>query len=309
MNTQHFKYAVEIEKTGSITQAAENLYMAQPNLSKAIKELEEQLGITIFKRTSKGVVPTQKGEAFLVYAKKILNQIDKMESLYLPDNADRQRFSVSVPRVSYIAKAVTAFAATLDPDRELDMNILETNSMRTCQNVAEGAYRLGVIRYQLPYEGYFLDYLKEKKIAYELVWEFEYLAVMSKTHPLADDPELTYDKLRGCIEIAHGDNSVPYLPAAESGSRDKAMKRIYVYERCSQFDLLSHVPTAFMWVSPIPQEMLDRYGLVQRKLTGERIKNKDMLIYRDNYQFSELDRRFIDQLFSARNEAAFGVYR
>ena len=58
MNTQHLKYAVEVERTGSITQAADNLYMAQPNLSKAIKELEDTLGISIFRRTSKGVVPT-----------------------------------------------------------------------------------------------------------------------------------------------------------------------------------------------------------------------------------------------------------
>lgn len=61
MNTLHFKYAVEVERTGSITQAADNLYMAQPNLSKAIKELEDTLGITVFKRTSRGMVPTKKG--------------------------------------------------------------------------------------------------------------------------------------------------------------------------------------------------------------------------------------------------------
>ena len=61
MNTQHLKYAIEVERTGSITQAADNLYIGQPSLSKAIRELEESLGIVIFKRTSKGVVPTEKG--------------------------------------------------------------------------------------------------------------------------------------------------------------------------------------------------------------------------------------------------------
>ena len=64
MNTQHLKYAVEVERTGSITQAADNLYMAQPNLSKAIKELEDTLGISIFRRTSKGVVPTERARNF-----------------------------------------------------------------------------------------------------------------------------------------------------------------------------------------------------------------------------------------------------
>lgn len=114
MNTLHFKYAVEVERTGSITQAADNLYMAQPNLSKAIKELEDTLGITVFKRTSRGMVPTKKGAAFLIYAKKILAQLDEVESLCRADNGGRQRFNISIPRVSYIAKAVTRFVEALD---------------------------------------------------------------------------------------------------------------------------------------------------------------------------------------------------
>ena len=79
MNTQHMKYVVEVEKTGSITKAAHNLYMGQPNLSKAIKELENELGIAIFRRTAKGVEPTRKGAEFLTYAKTILAQIDELE--------------------------------------------------------------------------------------------------------------------------------------------------------------------------------------------------------------------------------------
>ncbi len=82
VNLQHLKYVVEVEKTGSITQAAQNLYMGQPNLSKAIKELEKNLGIVIFKRTSKGVLPTAQGEEFLRYAKSILDQVQRMENLY-----------------------------------------------------------------------------------------------------------------------------------------------------------------------------------------------------------------------------------
>ena len=77
-NILHLKYAVEIEKTGSITKAAENLYMGQPNLSRAIRELEESLGITIFMRSSRGVVPTEQGREFLNYARNILAQIEEM---------------------------------------------------------------------------------------------------------------------------------------------------------------------------------------------------------------------------------------
>ena len=76
MNILYLKYAVEVAKTKSISRAAENLYMGQPNLSRAIKELEESLGITIFARSPQGVKTTPEGEEFLSYAKNILRQID-----------------------------------------------------------------------------------------------------------------------------------------------------------------------------------------------------------------------------------------
>ena len=76
MNIIQFKYAIEVERTGSISQAAENLYMAQPNLSKAIRELEETLGFPVFERTSRGVVPTRRGEEFLKLARGVLLQVE-----------------------------------------------------------------------------------------------------------------------------------------------------------------------------------------------------------------------------------------
>ena len=94
MNTLFFKYAVEVEKTRSITKAAEQLFMAQPNLSKAIRELEESMGFSIFERTSKGVFPTKRGVRFLEYAKNILNQLDRMEELSRPDHLDVQQFNI-----------------------------------------------------------------------------------------------------------------------------------------------------------------------------------------------------------------------
>ncbi|MDE7194471.1 MAG: LysR family transcriptional regulator, partial [Oscillospiraceae bacterium] len=82
MNILHLKYAVEVEKTRSISKAAENLYMGQPNLSRAIKELEESLGITVFKRTTKGISITPDGEEFLRRARRIVSQVEEMEDIY-----------------------------------------------------------------------------------------------------------------------------------------------------------------------------------------------------------------------------------
>jgi DNA-binding transcriptional LysR family regulator len=312
VNTLHFKYAVEVERTGSITQAADNLYMAQPNLSKAIKELEETLGIQIFERTSKGVVPTSKGSEFLIYANNILRQLEKMESLNLPDSSQYQRFCISIPRGSYIASGVTNFIANLDLEKGIDIHVQETNSVQAINNIVDGSYNLGIIRYKIEYEKYFLDYLAEKEIAYDLIWEFDSLVLMSQKHPLATLEKLQSRDLKGYIEIVHGDITVPYLPLDEirklSGT-NSAMKKIYVYDRCSQFDMLTHIPTTYMWVSPIPKEWLERYDLVQRKCGTHAHKYKDMLVYQKDYTLSDLEMKFMNQLYESKNGVTFQKYK
>ena len=309
MNTQHLKYVVEVERTGSITQAADNLYMAQPNLSKAIKELEDTLGISIFRRTSKGVVPTEKGAEFLVYAKRILTQLEKVEALNLPRTEERQSFSVSVPRVSYIAKAVTRFVASLDPQKELDVNVRETGSQETIAQVAEGQFNLGVVRYRLLYENYFTRALAERELRSEPIWEADCYVTVSAKHPLAQKRAILPDDLSGCIELVNDDADVPYLPAHEQrryqtgGTR--LLRQIYIYDRANQFELLERIPNAYMWATPIPKDMLLRYGLVQRESRSGEGRSKDVLIYPAGYAMSPLEQRFINELYVARNEVAF----
>ena len=95
LNVLHMKYAVEVAKTGSLNKAAEKLFMAPPNLSRSIKELESDLGITIFERSQKGVTLTPDGEEFIGYAKSLLKQIDHVESLYKENGSKKQRFSIN----------------------------------------------------------------------------------------------------------------------------------------------------------------------------------------------------------------------
>jgi DNA-binding transcriptional LysR family regulator len=312
MNTLHFKYAVEVERTRSITRAADNLYMAQPNLSKAIRELEDTLGIAIFERTPKGVVPTRKGTEFLQYAKNILAEIDKMEALYMPEDSDRQCFTVSIPRGSYIAAGFAKFVSDLDPQKEININMQETNSMQTISHVVQRRFNLGIIRCQTVYETYFLDYLAGKEICHEPIWEFESLALMSRHNPVASSEEVLHKDLGRFTEIAYGDTIVPYISAGELKKPKKSAhtkKRIYIYERCSQFELLAQLPTAYMWVSPVPDELLARYDLVQRKCSVANHQYKDLLIYPTGYRFSALDKKFIDRLYESKNEVAFREYR
>ena len=305
MNIMHLKYAVEVSKTGSITQAAENLFMGQPNLSKAIKELEENLGVTVFKRTSKGIVATQKGEEFLVYAKRILSLIDELESIYRKDTESKQTFSISIPRGSYMAHGFANFIKKLDPDREIEINYKETNSVEAINNILQLNFNLAIIRYRDVFEQYFTQLLKEKELKSELVWQFNYLVVMSKDNPLAQKPILTCADFADSIEILHSDNAVPSLPTLEAKRMENienSNKKIYVFERGSQFEILSNVHNSFMWVSAIPQKMLDRYGLIQRKVSDADYNYKDVLVHQRSYRLTDIDRMYIEELKNVISE-------
>ena len=127
MNILHLKYAVEVERTRSISKAAQNLYMGQPNLSRTIKELEESLGITIFKRTSHGISLTPQGEEFMQYARNIISQVEQVEALY-QGSKKRQNFSVLAPRSGYIAEAFAQLAEKLGSQNPADLFFQETNA-------------------------------------------------------------------------------------------------------------------------------------------------------------------------------------
>lgn len=307
MNTLHFKYAVEIEKTGSISKAAENLYMGQPALSRTIKELENSLGITIFKRTSTGVVPTKKGAEFLVYAKNILSQLSEMETLYKEDSNDAQRISISVPRSSYLSKAFSRFLRQLDHNKKIDIKYKETNSTRTINKLSIGEYNLGVIRYETIYEDYFLKSFSDKKFVCEPLWEFECVAVMSKTHPMADADTISLNDLTPFIELVHGDNIIPYLSGENTqinSNYDELSQKIYIFERGSQFDLLLNLPESYMMVAPLPNDVLERHGLIQKKVSTSAQGYKDVLVYRDSYNLTELDKQLIRKIKDVINETA-----
>jgi len=296
MNLQHFKYAVEVEKTGSISQAAENLYMNQPNLSKAIKDLEHSLGITLFHRTSRGVTPTAEGKEFLEYARNILAQVEKMQAHFSGQNQNVHTLRLSIPRSSYIAEAFTAFVGSLDPQKGMDITFVEVGTLQAIRNILEEKHHLAIIRYQSMYESYFLRFLEDQGLAWEEFWEFESLVLMSQHHPLTACPQLDAQQLQPYVEIVHDDHSIPNFPTQEA---QIPSRRIYVQDRGSQMDLLTRVPVTYMWVSPMPRDLLERNGLVQRKCAAHNMTQKDVLVYPKG-NLPQLAQQFIEKLKEAK---------
>lgn len=304
MNILHLKYAVEVARVGSLNKASETLLVAVPNISRSIKELENDLGIVIFDRSAKGMFLTPEGEEFMTYAKSILNQIKQVEKHYKQGGAKKQKFSVSVPRASYISEAFVEFSKLLTEDAA-EIFYKETNSQRTIDNLLNRDYKLGIIRYAENYDKYFKTMLEEKGFHYELVTEFTYSLIMSRESNLAKKEEITFDDLKDYIEIAHADPYVPSLPMAKVIKEelpDNIDRRIFIFERASQFDLLSKNLETFMWVSPTPDDVRQKYNLIERKCVDNQKVYKDMLIYKNGYKLTELDSKFITCLCDSKRK-------
>lgn len=301
MNLLHLKYVISIAENGSINKAAEELHVAQPNLSRVVREMEGELGIRFFHRSSRGMLLTPDGELFVNQARKILEQVDEMESLYKEKKAGKQRFSISVPRASYISDAFAAFSRKLGKE-DVEIFYQETNALQAVKNILEVGYNLGIIRYAAGYDRYFKQMMAEKGLKREIVAEFKHVLVMREDSALAGRQTIRSSDLQQYIQIAHADPYVPSLPLSTVRNEElpKTPRRIFVFERGSQLDLLTGNPETFMWVSPLPERLLQQLRLVQRECEENQRVYRDMLIHRQDYQLTELDKRFITELTQSK---------
>lgn len=308
MNTLHLKYAVEVERTGSITQAAENLYMGQPNLSKAIMELEETLGFMIFERTSKGVIPTQKGTSFLVYAKNVLSQIEKMEAL--SDDNSAQSLGIAIPRCNYITSAISRFSKGLDFGGKIRINVRETNAVQIINGVAAGTFGFGIVRHRLLHEKYFSDYIKDKDLDVIPFWEFDSVVTTAKRNREIGE-KISFQQLSDMTPVVYGDESIPYLSFGEvkrDAKSPAADKAIFVYDRATAMEFLSVLPQAYMLTAPATAQTLEKYSLTQKKCDIPNEKCRDIFVFQKGYKFSDFERKFIDILSETKNNITFDLH-
>jgi DNA-binding transcriptional LysR family regulator len=176
----------------------------------------------------------------------------------------------------------------------------ETNTAETLRDVETGEYSLGIIRYQSSSDAYYRQTAAAKGLIMEPLFDFSLRLLFSSRHPLAQKKEIDSKDLMPYIEIAHGDGVTSRKESSEKETgRINPAKKIYVFERGSQFDLLSENHSAYMWVSPMPNKMLKRYHLIERKCNGDDRIFQDSLIYRKGYSLTSWEKDFIKELESS----------
>lgn len=304
MNIIHLKYAIEVANAGSINKASENLGMAQPNISRAIKDLESDIGISIFDRSAKGMNLTPEGKDFIDYAQKILLQLSELECMYKGGTYQRHKFSVSAPRSAYIADAFAKFTKTIN-NGSAEIELKETGPQNTIKNVVSSDCKLGIIRFDVRAQNIFHELFDKKSLNFEPIAELNYLVISSKESPLLDLPAIMEASLSDFVQITHEDPYAATLTATDAGGEDLKTfsdRCIYLLDSAAQFEILSQNKETFMWMSPLPKQLLERYNLAQSVCVDDRQKYTDVIIWRDDYKLTETDKRFIDFLKQSAKE-------
>lgn len=285
MQTSYLRYMVEIERTRSITQAAANLFLSQPNLSRILREIEEQLGYALFERTSRGVRPTEEGNAFLRHARRILSEVEAIEGISV-GRRQPDRFRICMPRSTGIMAMTIDYLNTLPTDRALDAMLRECHVRRAFDSIAAGEADLAIIRYRAEYQRYFEDQAAENRLDFELLNSYRYRITLHRDHPLARREEITAADLDALTEIIHGDTFRAH--SVSGGPR----KRIHSVDRHAQLMLVSRVPDAFMWSTSVLPEDLERWNLVQRSVVDNRVDYCNALVSVAPEQLNDIERGY-----------------
>ena len=144
MTLQQLKYVTTVAQTGTISDAARKLFISQPSLTKAVRELEKEMGITIFERTNRGIVISKEGETFLGYARQVLEQAALLEETYKKKAGRKQEFSVSTQHYSF---AVNAFVELIERygSEKYDFCLRETQTYEIIEDVAQMKSEIGIL--------------------------------------------------------------------------------------------------------------------------------------------------------------------
>lgn len=196
MDIKNFIYLIEVADTGSITKAAQKLYMSQPYLSKIIREVEENFKINIFIRTSQGVVLTPEGEKFIKQTKLMLREYNKFADISNQSNRSRKTFSVTTVRSSLVVESFIRLTKEYQ-DYNIEFSIKESGGIEPLQDIYLLNADLGVIYTQCSKKSYLLENLKRRGILYKKISKLSSCIILRSGHPLLEkNEEITFNSLK-----------------------------------------------------------------------------------------------------------------
>lgn len=238
MTLQQLRYIVAVAETGNITEAARRLFISQPSLTSAIRDLEKEMNITIFHRTNKGVVVSNEGDIFLSYARQVLEQTNLLEERFLQKKERRFKFSVSCQHYSF---AVNAFVDVIREfgGSQYDFTLRETQTHEIIEDVSRLKSEIGILYTSSKNEEVILKLLKQNGLYFKELFVAKPHVFIASDHPLAAKTMVTMEDLEEFpyLSFEQGEYNSFYFSEEILSTLDRK-KNIKVRDRATLFNLL-----------------------------------------------------------------------
>lgn len=239
MTLQQLKYAVTVAECGTISAAAEKLFISQPSLTTAIRELESEMGVTIFSRTNRGVIVSREGEEFLGYARQILSQAQLLQERFSGREQGEKRFAVSSQHFNFTVLAFSRLVQNFRGPR-YSFHFRETTTYEVLEDVSQLRSEVGILALNEDNERFLrrmfgklgLEFTELKRVQAELF--------VSAEHPLAGRRFVTVEDVRPypCITFEQGEHNGQFFFEGLSAVAAQSHKTICVRERATEYQLL-----------------------------------------------------------------------
>ena len=260
MTLQQLRYVVTVAEKGTLSDAAKELFISQPALTKAIRELEDEMNISIFNRTNKGVIVSHEGDRFLGYARQVLEQTDLLEEQYKKGNNITRRFSVSTQHYSF---AVNAFVDVIKKfgENKYDFTLRETQTNEIIEDVSKRKSEIGILYTSGANKIVIEKMIRRNGLKFTELFTAKPHVFISSNHPLAKKKIINLEDLKDypCLYFEQGDYNSFYFSEEILSTVDRD-KNIKVRDRATLFNLAIG---------------LDGYtvstGIINKELNGENI--------------------------------------
>lgn len=240
MNIQQLKYVVEVEKEGTIRGASKKLYIAQSSLSTAIKDLESEIGISIFERSKKGVEVTLEGAEFIEYAKQVLAQLNVIEETYIKKSVAEKRFSVSSQHYDFASEAFSRLINDIPVDNAFTFRLLETDTKKVLDDIKDNSSEIGLIYISEFNSKVLYRIIESFDLEFQELFEFKPNVFLGKKHPLAHKKIISYQELADypALTFEQADGSSNYF-SEEPLEIQNLTKKIIISDRTTAINLLT----------------------------------------------------------------------
>jgi DNA-binding transcriptional LysR family regulator len=267
MTLQQLRYVVTVAEKGTISDAAKELFISQPSLTSAIKELENEMQITIFNRTNKGIIVSNAGDEFLSYARQVLEQANLLEEKFLNVKKQSPRFSVSAQHYSF---AVNAFVDVIREfgGNQYDFTLRETQTYEIIEDVSKLKSEIGILYTSSKNEEVIMKLIKQNNLEFEELFVAKPHVFISSRHPLANREGISLEELEEYpyLSFEQGEYNSFYFSEEILSTIDRN-KNIKVRDRATLFNLA--IGLNGYTVST---------GVISKELNGENIIARPLLV-------------------------------